>query len=148
MPAHSTLAISRNDRNDFTPRGMPKMSFKAVIETLETTNGKAQTFFSKFHNSFNEDVGPKLPMYATRDSLNGNWIAKVRHHETKCRTRHEQNRHQDDDVRTDYDRDQSFLEMRNELLRRCTNTQILKVPKWPLTTVEDLERKNSADALV
>lgn len=62
-PTTSLIRLNRNSRQEITttyPTPMPKLTFKAALESLESSNLKAHTFFHKFHESFNEDIGPNL----------------------------------------------------------------------------------------
>ena len=62
-PTTSLIRPNRKDRQETTttyPTPMPKLTFKAALESLESSNLKAHTFFHKFYASFNEDIGPNL----------------------------------------------------------------------------------------
>ena len=149
VPSNAMPAINRNQRIDSTPRAIPAISFKAAIDKLKVTNATALDFFSEFHNRFKEETKPLD--YATRKLLDEIWEAKVRKFETKCRVK--PNRYQSqyevqEEVSAITFSDQSFLELRDELLRRCTMMQNTRVPHWPVASPSDQERKNSAEAFV
>ena len=129
---------------------MPAISFKATIEKLETTNTTARDFFKWFLDAFKNET-KALDSYATRDILDSIWQTRVSSFETKNRIQPSQQQDQhnnQEDANTRAHNLQSFLELRDELLSRCTLMRNARVPNWPLSTPADHERKSNADALV
>ena len=143
------MANGKNSKES-TSRAMPAISFKAAIEKLKTTNSDAYEFFKKFHNNFKDET--KAIGYTSQKVLDAIWENRVRKFETKHWVQPSEDQNQNGDQeegRNGIDSgEQSFLELRDDLLRRCTMMQNVRVPNWLVTTPEDYEKKNSADAFV
>lgn len=139
------------DSEESTPRAMPPVSFKAAIEKLKTKNSEAYEFFKGFHIAFKDET-KEIEHYVTCKVLNEVWEDRVRRFETKSSIKRHEDQNQNGDDEEDRNnissRVKSFLELRDEILLRCIMMQNTNLPKWPLTTSEDYERKNSADAFV
>jgi hypothetical protein len=150
VPSYPNPIANGKNSKELTSRAKPAISFKAAIEKLKTTNSDAYEFFEKFHNSFKDET--KAIGYASRKVLDAIWEDRVRKFEMKHWVQpvedQNQNGEQEEGRNGINSGEQNFLELRDDLLRRCTMMQNTRVPNWLVTTPEDYEKKNSADAFV